>query len=179
MKASQSKAAWATTHPWSAEMSGAEAGLYIRKAELEDTPALLRLFEAHAAFERAAPPRATAQTLEMALSEIPPPVIIWVLTGQEVQGFASASFEFSTWHAQPYLHLDCLYLEPEVRGLGWGRKLLDTVVCHAERSGYNELQWQTPVWNDGAIGFYEALGAESSAKMRFRLVVSGFKLYVA
>ena len=69
----------------------------------------------------------------------------------------------------PFLHLDCLYLDPAARGLRLGPALLDAAVCRARALGCEQLQWQTPVWNDGAIRFYDRLGATRLAKQRYTL----------
>jgi hypothetical protein len=33
------------------------------------------------------------------------------------------------------------------------------------------VQWQTPAWNEGAIRFYDRIGAVSKEKLRFFLPV--------
>jgi ribosomal protein S18 acetylase RimI-like enzyme len=40
---------------------------------------------------------------------------------------------------------------------------------HARAQGCEALQWQTPVWNEGAIRFYDRLGATRLAKQRYTL----------
>ncbi len=43
-----------------------------------------------------------------------------VMVKNEFAGYATFTFDFSTWDARYYLHLDCIYLEEKFRGLGIG-----------------------------------------------------------
>jgi GNAT superfamily N-acetyltransferase len=82
-------------------------------------------------------------------------------------GYATATQEFSTWDAACFLHMDCLYLREEARGLGLARQLVMEIASLAYRLGCVNVQWQTPVWNERAIRFYQRLGGEGKEKVRF------------
>ncbi|WP_164876174.1 GNAT family N-acetyltransferase [Falsirhodobacter deserti] len=56
-----------------------------------------------------------------------------------------------------------------VRGLGIGRRLLQTVIDAARQAGAIRPEWQTPRWNTAAIRFYQQSAAELLEKERFRL----------
>lgn len=86
-------------------------------------------------------------------------------------GYASATLDFSTLAGAPFLHLDCLYLEPAARGLGLGGELLVEVVGYARAQGCTQLQWQTPVWNADAIRFYDRLDAIRQEKYRYTMAL--------
>ncbi|MCX4819308.1 GNAT family N-acetyltransferase [Streptomyces sp. NBC_01142] len=49
------------------------------------------------------------------------------------------------------------------------RLLMDAVTAEALALGLDEVQWQTPSWNEGAITFYDRLGASSKERLRFTL----------
>jgi GNAT superfamily N-acetyltransferase len=51
-------------------------------------------------------------------------------------------------------------VRPSTRGEGLGRALLAALAEECVRRGYTRLQWWVLNWNDPAIGFYKALGAE-------------------
>ncbi len=87
----------------------------------------------------------------------------------ELLGYATCVPEFATWAGAEYLHMDCLYLRPGHRGRGIGRALIDAVAAHAAALGLPEVQWNTPDWNDGAIRFYDRLGATARTKQRYTL----------
>jgi GNAT superfamily N-acetyltransferase len=74
---------------------------------------------------------------------------------------------FPAFDAACFLHMDCLYLREETRGLGLGRQLVMEIASLAYRLGCVNVQWQTPVWNERAIRFYQRLGGEGKEKVRF------------
>ncbi|GAA0686108.1 hypothetical protein GCM10010193_44960 [Kitasatospora atroaurantiaca] len=145
----------------------------VRRAVRGDLAEVAALAAEHAAYEQAAPPAAgLAGLLAAELFDRPQPrlsCLVAELPGGALAGYASFTTEFSTWQGRPYLHLDCLYLRDEHRGLGLGRHLVDAVVAEAKALGLDEVQWNTPAWNEGAIRFYDRLGAVRREKMRYTL----------
>ncbi|WP_371496475.1 GNAT family N-acetyltransferase [Kitasatospora sp. NBC_00374] len=147
----------------------------VRPAVPADLPAVAVLAAEHAAYERAAPPAdALAQLLVGELFERAEPrlsCLVAELPGGALAGYATCTEEFSTWQGRPYLHLDCLYLRDEHRGLGLGARLIDAVLAEARARQLDEVQWNTPAWNEGAIRFYDRLGATRKEKQRYSLAV--------
>lgn len=84
-----------------------------------------------------------------------------------VAGYAACSEEFAFWDARHYLHMDCLYLAEEARGHGLGAALMAAVAGLARELGLEHVEWQTPDWNEGAIRFYDRLGATGRPKQRY------------
>jgi len=146
----------------------------IRPVRRGDLPALIEMCAEHAAYERAAfDPVGKAGRLAAALFSSPPRVYAWIAWGADrAVGYATASREFSTWSARDHLHLDCLFLRSAERGCGIGAMLLRTVVATARAQNLCELQWQTPDWNESAIGFYRRFGARAKSKLRFTLALN-------
>lgn len=146
----------------------------IRPLATDDVDRLVVLCAEHAAYEGVAVDPETwdaegkaTRLRDMALGQSSR-LKIWLLDDENTSvGFASFALEASTWEADEYLHLDCLYLCPEARGHGWGRRLLQHGVDEARRLGLREIQWQTPIWNEDAIRFYRRLGATEKEKLRF------------
>ena len=75
-------------------------------------------------------------------------------------GFALYFYNYSTWRGQPGIYLEDLFVEPELRGLGVGKALLERVARVALEKGCRRLQWQVLDWNKPAIDFYVAMGGE-------------------
>jgi GNAT superfamily N-acetyltransferase len=146
-----------------------QATVALRDAEPRDLPEVVRLCRAHALYERADPPAPGQARRLAALLFGPRPRLrcLVVADGERLVGYATWSLECSTWRAAEYAHLDCLYLEQELRGRGLGRALLERVAAGAAELGATYLEWQTPAWNAGAIRFYERLGAAGRDKKRF------------
>ncbi|MFI1282391.1 GNAT family N-acetyltransferase [Streptomyces sp. NPDC020858] len=146
----------------------------IRRARVGDLPRLAELMHEHIAYEKSAPrPSGLAERLGPQL--FAEGARLWVLLAETpdglVAGYAACSAEFSFWDARDYLHMDCLYLAEESRGHGLGAALMDGVTGLARELGLDHVQWQTPVWNEGAIRFYDRLGATGHSKRRYALPV--------
>ncbi|MCE3001856.1 MAG: GNAT family N-acetyltransferase [Xanthomonadaceae bacterium] len=141
------------------------------RAHAGDAPALARLCAAHAAYERI-PYAAEGHVARLADALTAGRLRAWLarLHG-DVVGYASVTLDFSTLAGAPFLHLDCLYLEPDARGLGLGAELLAAAAAQARALGCAQLQWQTPTWNADAIRFYDRLGAARNEKHRYTLAV--------
>ncbi|MEU8485227.1 GNAT family N-acetyltransferase [Streptomyces sp. NPDC048641] len=150
-------------------MTGAQAS--VRRARPGDLPEVARLAAEHAAFEKAdPPPPGLADRLHALLFAAATPRLRCLVAERvdaTLVGYATCEPAISTWDGYEYLHMDCLYLRPGHRGLGLGPLLMNAVAAEARALGIAEIQWQTPVWNDGAIRFYRRLGARSKDKLRF------------
>ncbi|MFI8960886.1 GNAT family N-acetyltransferase [Streptomyces sp. NPDC053493] len=147
----------------------------VRHARPDDLPRVAELAAEHAAYEKAAPPPADlARRLHHLLftsgtSRLR--CLVAELPDTTLAGYATCAPELSTWDAAEYLHMDCLYLTESARGHGLGALLMTAVRREADALGLPEIQWQTPTWNEGAIRFYDRLGATSKEKRRYSLPV--------
>ncbi|MFZ3493889.1 N-acetyltransferase family protein [Streptomyces sp. 5.8] len=155
-------------------MEHTSAAPVVRPARPEDLPRLVELMREHMAYERSAPrPAGLAERLGAQL--FADGARLWVLLAEtprgEIAGYAACSAEFSFWEARHYLHMDCLYLAEEARGHGLGAALVDGVAALARELGLGHVEWQTPDWNEGAIRFYDRLGATGKPKLRYALPV--------
>jgi len=83
----------------------------------------------------------------------------------QVVGYATYIKQYSTWDAHYYNYMDCLFLEEQHRGSGWGKKIVDKI----KEEGL-PMQWQTPPHNEMGIGFYNHIGAEGKPKVRFSYI---------
>ncbi|MYS12143.1 GNAT family N-acetyltransferase [Streptomyces sp. SID6041] len=158
-------------------MSEHPAPAQVRHARPEDLPRVVELIAEHAAYEKAAPP---APGLEDRLATLlfgPAPTrlrcLVATLPDGTLAGYASCAPEVSTWDGTEYLHMDCLYLTASSRGHGLGPLLMTAVRTEAASLGLTEIQWQTPSWNEGAIRFYDRLGATVKEKLRYSLRTEG------
>ena len=75
-------------------------------------------------------------------------------------GFAVFFFSYSTWLGSNCLYLEDLYINPEQRGGGAGKKLLRHLAKIAFDNGCARFEWSVLDWNTPAIGFYKAIGAK-------------------
>jgi GNAT superfamily N-acetyltransferase len=72
----------------------------------------------------------------------------------------SIFFNYSTWLGRPGIYLEDLFVEPEFRGRGIGKALLERVAAIAVEKGCLRFEWAVLDWNTPAIEFYRAMGAE-------------------
>lgn len=79
--------------------------------------------------------------------------------GQEAIGFALFFQNFSTFLGRRGLYLEDLFVIPEWRGRGIGRRLLTHLARVAVERNCGRMEWSVLDWNAPAIGFYERLGA--------------------
>ena len=131
----------------------------------------------HAAHERADPPPPDlSDSLARALAT--ERVLAWMAWPREHRGapstapplgYASLTWDFSTFTGRPFAHLDCLYVRDGHRGRHIGRCLLQAVTDHARGAGAEQVQWQTPAWNGDARRFYDRQGATAQEKARYSL----------
>jgi len=141
----------------------------IRFALPKDMPKVVELCQAHAAYEQ------STYSLEGKVEQLTryffdTPAIAYCLLAeidQQIVGYATFMKQFSTWDAAFYLYLDCLYFEPEARGKGLGKLVMDYVWAFAKAENCFQIQWQTPEVNKNAIGFYKKIGATAKSKERF------------
>ncbi len=77
----------------------------------------------------------------------------------EPAGFALFFPNFSTFLGRPGLYLEDLYVRPEARGHGVGRRLLAWLAATAVSRGCGRLEWAVLDWNEPSIRFYRNLGA--------------------
>ncbi|MFD8978225.1 GNAT family N-acetyltransferase [Streptomyces sp. NPDC059593] len=172
------------------ERDGGGGRAVVRRARAEDLGRVVELVAEHAEYEKSAPPAPGLATRLAGLlfgGEGPggepqgPPgstealprlrCLVAELPDGSLAGYATCAPELSTWDGVAYLHMDCLYLTSTARGHGLGPLLMDAVRAEARALGLTEIQWQTPAWNEGAIRFYDRLGATSKEKRRYTLPV--------
>lgn len=134
----------------------------IRPATRADIPQILTFIRALAAYERE--PQAVKAT-EAGLERDgfgPNPFYFCLIAERDGRpaGFALYFFNYSTWVGRPGIYIEDLFVEPELRGLGIGKSLLERVAAIAVEKGCLRLQWAVLDWNSPAIEFYSAMGAE-------------------
>lgn len=134
----------------------------IRPADPGDVPAVLTLIRDLAEYERAGHEVVnTPSELRRHLFAEPPALFGHVAVHEgEIAGFALWFLSYSTWTGRHGIHLEDLYVRPELRGHGYGKALLGELATIARERGYTRVEWNVLDWNEPAIGFYKSIGAE-------------------
>lgn len=90
--------------------------------------------------------------------------------GEIPAGFAVYFYSYSTFLAKPGLYLEDLFVKPEMRGTGIGKRIFLELLRIAEANHCGRFEWSVLDWNEPAIKFYESLGAKAQAEwIRYRL----------
>jgi GNAT superfamily N-acetyltransferase len=134
----------------------------IRAAEPADVPLLLELIRELATYERAAD-RVTGTEADLAdalFGERPTAEAVLAEVDGEPAGFALFFTTFSTWLCRPGIWLEDLFVRPDRRRAGVGRKLLSHLAALAVQRRCSRLDWSALTWNTLALDFYAGLGAE-------------------
>lgn len=82
----------------------------------------------------------------------------------EVDGQAAATAlwfrNYSTWDGVAGIYLEDLFVRPQFRRRGLGRKLLATLARECVDNGYSRLSWAVLDWNVNAIALYDGVGGK-------------------
>jgi len=137
----------------------------LRPAEPRDLPGIVGLIGELAEYER------LTHLLEVTPERLAPHLfgarpaaecVVVEQTGEragELVAFALFFTSFSTFLGKPGLYLEDLYVKPEERGRGLGKRLLTHLAALALERDYGRFEWSVLDWNEPAIRFYEAMGA--------------------
>ena len=138
----------------------------IRPARKDEAPIILKLIKDLAEYEKA-PDQVEAtetQILETIFAENPKVFCDLVEVDNQIVGMAIWFLNYSTWQGKHGIYLEDLFIEPEFRGRGYGKALLQHLARICNDRGYGRFQWWVLDWNSPAIEFYRALGAEAMSE---------------
>lgn len=142
-------------------MAGVTDTPLIRLAREGDEVEIVRLVKALATYERE--PDAVnldVSLLHEALFASRPAASALVAEGPDrLVGLALWYRTFSTWTGLPGMHLEDIYVEPESRRFGLGRRLMAELARICAEQGLARLEWEVLKWNEPALAFYRSLGA--------------------
>jgi diamine N-acetyltransferase len=128
----------------------------IRLAEEKDFPAIFSLIREFAIFQRSEDKVSITPAQMVADKEVFQAFVAEV--DGNIVGFATFFWAYYSWSGKA-LYLDDLYLQPDFRGYGMGKGLLQSVIELARSRNCKKVRWQVSNWNNHAIAFYKAMGA--------------------
>ena len=145
----------------------------IRFAEKRDLSQIIDLCKEHAEYEQADYERKNKSELlsKFLFGQNPSLKCLVVVEENLIAGYATFMKQFSTWDADFYIYLDCLFLKEEIRGNGLGALVMERVKEYTKSENCRVIQWQTPDFNKKAIDFYQRIGGISKSKERFSLTI--------
>lgn len=97
----------------------------------------------------------------------------------EVVAFALFFHNFSTFLTKKGLYLEDLYVRQSHRGKGYGTQLLARLAQLAIERNCGRFEWSVLDWNEPAINFYKAMGAQVMPDWRICRVTGESLEYLA
>jgi GNAT superfamily N-acetyltransferase len=133
----------------------------IRPAAEHEMPLVLEFVRELAVYERLQQ-EVTATQADFAAALFGPrrcAEVAFVCLDDTPVGYALFFQTFSSFVGKPVIFLEDLFVRPEARGRGIGKRLLAWVARTALERGCPRLEWAVLDWNEPSIGFYRSLGA--------------------
>ncbi|GEB44874.1 N-acetyltransferase [Microbacterium testaceum] len=154
-------------------MTDLKDGAVLRPARAGDEEGILACIQALADYERE--PDAVDNTVAMLTETLfgdDPRAFAFVVDGPEggIRAIAIWFLTYSTWTGRHGIWLEDLYVHERYRANGYGVALLAALAAECLDRGYSRLEWTVLDWNEPAIGFYRALGAEAMDEWTTRRV---------
>lgn len=134
----------------------------IRTATPSDIPTILRFVRELAEFEKLSHMvEATEEVLHRSLfgPNAKAYALIAEVAGQPA-GFCLYFYNFSTFLGRPGIYIEDIYVTPEHRSAGLGKRFFRELAKRAEAEGCGRIEWWVLDWNQRAIDFYKTMGAE-------------------
>jgi len=150
----------------------AERDLLIRDPIPGDEAAWRRLWSGYLTFYNEDVPEAvTAETWARILDPDFP--IFGRLAEQDgaITGFTVSMLHPSTWTRGLNCYLEDLFVDPDARGGGVGRALIDDLLSLARQKGWSRLYWHTSAGNETARRLYDRY-TKADDHVRYRIALS-------
>ena len=134
--------------------------LQIRAATEADAGLLFDLILELAEYEKlAAAVSGDAEVLRRTIFEQRAAEALIVEVGGEPAGYAIFFTTFSSFECRSGIWLEDVYVRPESRRGGIGRRVMEHLAALALERGHVRLDWCALDWNEPALSFYDKLGA--------------------
>lgn len=144
----------------------------IKPATIENTALILDMIIELADYEKARHEvKATIEDIEKSLfaPDSKTEALMCYVDGKAA-GYAVFFTSYSTWLGNNGIYLEDLYISPDFRGTGAGKKLLKHIAVLACERKCQRLEWSVLDWNEPAINFYKSIGAEPQEEwVRYRM----------
>jgi GNAT superfamily N-acetyltransferase len=139
------------------------ADIVIRPTEAADEADWRRLWTRYLEFYNATLPEAVyAQTFARITGrDHPGPYGLLALSGGRSVGLVHYIFHRHGWKTEDVCYLQDLYADPDLRGKGVGRALIEAVYAEADKMGCPSVYWLTQEFNYAGRMLYDRVGVKS------------------
>lgn len=145
-------------------------GAIIRNPTQRDEEAWRKLWSSYNAFYRTSIPEAvTRRTWQRILDPDSPVFGRLAVVDDAIVGFSAAVLHEGTWTTAPLCYLEDLFVEPQSRGRGYGRSLIQDMLDRAKCEGWSRLYWHTRRDNPARRLYDEFTSADDFVRYRLML----------
>ncbi len=149
--------------------------LIIRPVELRDYVQWIPLWLGYNAFygrfgKTALDPEITGITWDRFFDESEPVYALVAELNGKLVGMTHFLYHRSTSALKPVCYLQDLFTDPDIRGKGIGRTLIENVYKQAERAGSSRVYWLTHETNATAMKLYDQV-ADRSGFVQYRKLI--------
>lgn len=142
--------------------------LALRPVRDTDHDAWMPLWRGYQAFYRVdIPAETSAVTWRRLLDPGEPMHAVLAWQGGRAVGLVHWIYHRACWSTGDYCYLNDLFAEPDVRGTGVGRALIEHVYREAQSAGCSRVYWLTHETNEVAMRLYDRI-AERSGFVQYR-----------
>lgn len=133
----------------------------IRPATADDVPLILQFIKDLAAYEKLSDAVVATEDLlrETLFGERTVAEVVFGCEDDQPVAFALFFHHYSTFLGRPGIYLEDLFVKPEYRRKGYGKRLLTYLASLAVERNCGRMEWSVLDWNTPAIEFYKSLGA--------------------
>lgn len=132
-----------------------------RDATREDVPLILWFIRQIAAYQKLSEEViADEATLAEWIFDKKCAEVFFIMENGKEVGFTLFFHNFSTFVGRAGIHLEDIYVIPEYRGKGYGKRMLKRLAKIAVDRNCGRLEWACLDWNQPSIDFYLSLGAK-------------------
>lgn len=143
-------------------MNNDQEPLQIRPLQSTDYEQWLPLWRAYQVFyEVTLDDAVTRSVFERALDPDAPIHCAVAVQGERLVGLVHAVLHQSTWACNDFCYLEDLYVAPEIRGAGAGKRLIEWVQDFARQHNCARLYWHTHETNKRAQKLYDWIARQS------------------
>lgn len=144
--------------------------IILRDALVGDEAAWRGLWAGYNAFYAATvPPEVTARTWARILDPAAPLFCRLAVVDGAVAGFTVNVLHEGTWSVAPVCYLEDLFVDPDRRGHGLGRRLIQDLVDLGRARGWGTLYWHTRRDNPARRLYDEFVAADDFVRYRLGL----------
>ena len=143
----------------------------VRHAVAEEVAEVLPLYRAYCDFYESNPTDAGLEEMVRDVIALPDEQAFLLVAedGDEIVGFATCAWKWSSLRGARIVFLDDLFVRPEARGEGHADALIASCAELAREGGAPAMEWLTAPTNERAQGVYNRIGGKAETFLEYEL----------